>query len=418
MRKKTSTFAPVKDPSSIATLSTSGDRILTTHVGSLPRSEPLLQLLLDKEQGKGLDEQRFEAQVQQDLAFVLRKQSEVGVDIPSDGELPRLGFSFYVKDRMTGFGGQSQRGTVTDFAKFPGYARLKAQRAPSGEAIGKSATLYVMPACLSAVHYDEHRHAAHRELHLFRHAVTQLKETQSPQATFVTAASPGIVSTTLLRDPAHPHYHTDRDYVLALADALRQEYELIVEHGHILQLDAPDLALERQIMFVDRPLDEFLRRVELHIEAINRAVVNIPRERVRLHVCWGNWDGPHLDDIDLEPLLPLLYQAKIGGLSLPFANPRHQHEIKLLKRYPLPRGMVLIPGLIDVTTNYLEHPEVIADRIENIANMIGDPRRIIAGTDCGFSTFAGYVMVAEDVVWEKLRMLSAGAALATTRLFS
>ena len=396
----------------------STDRILTTHVGSLPRSEPLLQLLVDKEQGKAVDEQWFEAQVQHDLAFVLRKQTEAGVDIPSDGELPRLGFSFYVKDRMTGFGGQSQRGTVTDFAKFPGYARLKAQRSTSGEELGKSATLYTMPACLSAVHYDEHRQAARRELRLFREAVTQISDTKSPRETFVTAATPGIVSTTLLRDPAHPQYHTDREYVLALADALRHEYELIVGQGHILQLDAPDLALERQIMFVDKPLDEFLRRVELHIEAINRALVNIPRERVRLHVCWGNWDGPHIDDMDLEPLLPLLYQANVGGLSLPFANPRHQHEIKLFKRYPVPQTMILIPGLVDVTTNYLEHPEVIADRIENIANIIGDPARIIASTDCGFSTFAGYVMVANDVVWEKLRALSEGAALATARLFS
>ena len=171
-------------------------------------------------------------------------------------------------------------------------------------------------------------------------------------------------------------------------------------------------------MFLDQPLDAFLKRVELHIEAINAALANIPRDRVRLHVCWGNWDGPHIDDMDLEPLLPLLYQAKVGGLSMPFANPRHQHEVKLFKRYPLPSDMVLIPGLIDVTTNYLEHPEVVADRIETITDSVGDPKRIIAGADCGFSTFAGYVMVAHDVVWEKLRMLSEGARLATARLFS
>ena len=397
---------------------THAGRILTTHVGSLPRSDALLQLLVEKEQGRHVEAQRFAAQVQHDLNFVLRKQTDVGVDIPSDGELPRLGFSFYVKDRMSGFGGQSQRGTVTDFAKFPGYARLKARGSTAGEEISKSATLYTMPACLSAVQYDAQRTAARQELDWFRDALAQTVPAKSVRDTFVTAATPGIVSTTLLRDTAHPQYHTDRDYVLALAEALRHEYELIVEAGHILQLDAPDLALERQIMFVDKPLDEFLRRVELHIEAINRAIVNIPRERVRLHVCWGNWDGPHLDDMDLEPLLPLLYQANVGGLSLPFANPRHQHEVKLLRRYPLPKSMVLVPGLIDVTTNMLEHPEVVADRIEHIANMVGDPTRIIAGTDCGFSTMAGYIMVAEDVVWEKLRMLATGAMLATTRLFA
>ena len=393
---------------------TSQDSILTTHAGSLPRSEPLMRMLLDKEQGNALDEASFESQVRDDLVFILQKQREVGIDIPNDGELPRLGFSFYVKDRMTGFGGHAQRGTVTDFAKFPGYVALKTGR-PAGEEIKQSATLYAMPECQSAVLYDAEKRVAHQELRLFSQALHNDKATAE---TFVTAATPGIVSTTLLRNADNPDYATDRDYVLALAEELRHEYELIVEQGHILQLDAPDLALERQIMFLNQPLDAFLKRVELHIEAINAALVNIPRDRVRMHVCWGNWDGPHIDDMDLEPLLPLLYQAKVGGLSMPFANPRHQHEVKLFKRYPLPSDMVLIPGLIDVTTNYLEHPEVVADRIETITNSVGDPKRIIAGTDCGFSTFAGYVMVAHDVVWEKLRMLSEGARLATARLFS
>ena len=205
--------------------------------------------------------------------------------------------------------------------------------------------------------------------------------------------------------------------MLALAEELRGEYELIVEHGHILQVDGPDLALERQIMFVDKPLDAFLKRVELHIEALNAALVNIPKERVRLHVCWGNWDGPHIDDIDLEPLLPLLYQANVGGLSIPFANPRHQHEGELFISYPLPDDMLLFPGVIDVTTNYLEHPEVVAERIARIVDVVGNRERIIASTDCGFSTFAGYTMVADDVVWAKLQVLSEGAALASKRLW-
>ncbi len=395
----------------------SADRILTTHVGSLPRADRLLQMLVDQEAGQAIDAAAFEKQVAYDLDYILQKQDEAGVDIIGDGELPRLGFSFYVKDRMAGFGGHSPRGTVTDFAKFPGYAKLKQQQAASGDEISKSATLYAMPECQCAVQYDSERRAAQQELRLFTQSLERTGVGNRATETFVTAATPGIVSTTLLRNPDHPDYATDRDYVLALAEELRSEYELIVEHGHILQVDGPDLALERQILYVDKPLDAFLKRVELHIEALNAALVNIPKDRVRLHVCWGNWDGPHIDDMDLEPLLPLLYQANVGGLSIPFANPRHQHEGELFVSYPLPDDMLLFPGVVDVTTNYLEHPEVVAERIERIIDVVGERERIIASTDCGFSTFAGYTMVAEDVVWAKLHVLSQGAALVSQRLW-
>ena len=395
----------------------SADRILTTHVGSLPRADRLLQMLVDREAGQAIDAAAFEKQVAHDLDYILQKQDEAGVDIIGDGELPRLGFSFYVKDRMAGFGGHSPRGTVTDFAKFPGYAKLKQQQAASGDEISKSATLYAMPECQCAVQYDSERRAAQQELRLFTQSLERTGVGNRATETFVTAATPGIVSTTLLRNPDHPDYTTDRDYVLALAEELRSEYELIVEHGHILQVDGPDLALERQILYVDKPLDAFLKRVELHIEALNAALVNIPKDRVRLHVCWGNWDGPHIDDMDLEPLLPLLYQANVGGLSIPFANPRHQHEGELFVSYPLPDDMLLFPGVVDVTTNYLEHPEVVAERIERIIDVVGERERIIASTDCGFSTFAGYTMVAEDVVWAKLHVLSQGAALVSERLW-
>ena len=198
---------------------------------------------------------------------------------------------------------------------------------------------------------------------------------------------------------------------------MRKEYELIIARGHMLQLDAPDLALERQIMYLDKPEKEFLERVDLHIDAINRALVNIPPEKVRLHLCWGNWEGPHCDDIDLEPLLPFLYKAKVGGLSLACANPRHNHEIELFRKYKPPQDFVMYPGCIDVTYNYLEHPGVVAKRIVEFVNVIGDRERVIASTDCGFSTFAGYVMVAEDVAWAKLKALSDGAALASKQLW-
>jgi 5-methyltetrahydropteroyltriglutamate--homocysteine methyltransferase len=205
--------------------------------------------------------------------------------------------------------------------------------------------------------------------------------------------------------------------VLDVAREMKKEYDFIVSQGHVVQLDSPDLAMERQFMFQGRPLKEFLERIELHIEAINLAVADIPQNKVRLHVCYGNWDGPHLDDVDLEPLLPILYRAKVGALSLACANPRHQHDFKTLKKNKLPAGMILLPGVIDVTTNYLEHPEVVADRICQWVDVVGDRERVVASTDCGFGTFAGFTFVAEDVVWAKLQMLRDGAKLASERLW-
>lgn len=390
----------------------SANRILTTHVGSLPRSESLLGMLGDIEAGKPVDRDAFRAEASVGMTAAVRAQAAAGIDIGGDGEIPRLGFSIYAKNRMAGFGGHSARGTVTDFEKFPDYAAFMSRRA-GVDNIAKSATTWDMPQCVDALSYNESQ--AVEELDLFDEvlAATSLPFGQ----TFVTAATPGILSTTLLRHPEHPTYPDDEAYVYALAEMMRQEYELVVSRGHMLQLDAPDLALERQIMYLDRPLSEFLARVELHIDAMNRALVNIPPERVRLHVCWGNWEGPHCDDIDLEPLLPLLYRARVGGLSLACANPRHQHEIELFRKFVPPPDLVLYPGCIDVTYNYLEHPELVAKRILEFVEVIGDRERVVASTDCGFSTFAGYVMVAEDVAWAKLAALCEGAAIASKKLW-
>jgi len=233
---------------------------------------------------------------------------------------------------------------------------------------------------------------------------------------FITAASPGIVSTTMLLAPNNPAYKTDSDYVMGIANELKKEYEYIVREGYILQLDAPDLAMERVVMFGDQPLKTFLDRVALHIDAINVAVADIPPDRVRLHVCWGNWNGPHQDDVDMVDLLPILYKAKVGALSILLGNPRHEHETQAFKKLPLPKDMILIPGVIDVTTNYLEHPEVVANRICAAVAAVGERERVISGTDCGFGTFASYEFIAEDVVWAKLKALSDGAKLATKRL--
>ena len=233
----------------------------------------------------------------------------------------------------------------------------------------------------------------------------------------MSAASPGIVSTTMLLSPNNLDYKNYAEYVLGIARELKKEYEYVVSQGYVLQLDAPDLAMERVIMFGDEPLNVFLDRVALHIEAINLAVADIPRDRVRLHVCWGNWNGPHQDDVDMVDLLPILYRAKVGALSIPVGNPRHEHETETFRKLPLPSEMLLIPGVIDVTTNYLEHPEVVANRICAAVSAVGARERVIGGTDCGFGTFASYEFIAEDIVWAKLKALSEGAAIATKRLW-
>ena len=397
-------------------MQTSKDRILTTHVGSLPRSERLLKMLSDMETGAEVDRAEFVAQARIEMTQAVQMQAAKGIDVAGDGEIPRLGFSIYAKNRMRGFGGKTVRGTVTDFVKFPEYAAFMGKRAGIDN-IAESATTWQMPQCVDTLLYDDVQ--ALEELDLFESVLASEAEAQPGfSQTFVTAATPGILSTTLLRHPDHPTYADDSEYVYAIAREMKKEYELIVSRGHILQLDAPDLALERQIMYLDRPQHEFLERVDLHIDALNLAIADIPPEKIRLHLCWGNWEGPHCDDIDLEPLLPFLYKANVGGLSLACANPRHQHEIELFRKYPPPPDMMLYPGCIDVTYNYLEHPEVVAKRICEFVDVIGDRERVVASTDCGFSTFAGYVMVAPDVAWAKLGALSEGAAIASKKLWS
>ena len=230
--------------------------------------------------------------------------------------------------------------------------------------------------------------------------------------TFWTAPSPGIVASAMQND----HYDSLSDYVNAVADALRIEYEAIVAAGHVLQIDAPDLAMERHRLFAERPLEDFLAFVELVVSALNRALAGVPREKVRLHVCWGNYEGPHTFDVPLEELASRLYEAKVGALVLSMANPRHAHEHSTLAKQPPPGDWNLVAGVIDTTTNYVEHPEVVAERVETAAKAVGDPRRVLAGTDCGFDTSTGFGIVAEEIVWEKLRALSAGAELATRRL--
>jgi 5-methyltetrahydropteroyltriglutamate--homocysteine methyltransferase len=379
-------------------------RILTTHVGSLPRPPALRDLLVRRDRGEAVDAAALAREVAAAVAHVVGKQLEVGIDVGNNGEQPRAGFSTYVAGRMRGFGGASRRLPARDLIDFPDYADMLARRRKDAARIADA------PQAVAEVEYADLRPAA-EECDGF------LRETdgRAPGFTerFMTAASPGVIATILLS----AHYRSHEAYIRALAREMRKEYELIHSRGLLLQVDCPDLAMERVRFFQNDSLEAFQQAVALHVEAINQATAGIPADRIRLHVCWGNYDGPHTHDVALEAVLPLLYRARVGALSLPLANPRHQHEYRVLRRHPLPDSMLLLPGVIDTTTNYVEHPEVVADRIAQAVDAVGDRTRVIASTDCGFGTFAGSEMVAHRVVWAKLGALVEGAALASRRLF-
>ena len=393
-------------------MKTSDERILTTHAGSLPRTQALTDLLVRREQVKPVDAAAFDREVDRALDLVVGRQLAAGIDIGNDGEMPRIGFSTYVAERMSGFGGESTRNTPTDMVKFPDFAAFLGRQIGTSENLAR---VWNAPQAVDAVRYDETLSGVTAECDALARCLA--RQPEGFEEVFMTAASPGIVTTTLLRADDNPAYGADADYVMGVARELKKEYDYVVSRGHVLQIDAPDLAMERVIMFGERPLGDFLERVELHVEAMNVALADIPREKVRLHVCWGNWQGPHQDDVPVEELLPILYRARAGALSIPLGNPRHEHETAAFSKLPLPDDMVLIPGVIDVTTNYLEHPELVANRICAAVDAVGERSRVIAGTDCGFGTFASYEFVANDVAWGKLGALAEGAAIATRRLW-
>jgi 5-methyltetrahydropteroyltriglutamate--homocysteine methyltransferase len=380
-------------------------RILTTHVGSLPRPPALRDLLVRRDRGEPVDPAALEREVGAALSRVVTGQLESGIDVGNNGEQPRAGFSTYVAGRMKGFGGTSRRDLAQDLIDFPDYAEMLARRRRDAARIGDA------PQAVAEIEYADLGPAA-RECDDF------LRETDARPRGFVerfmTAASPGVIATILLS----AHYASHEQYVMALGREMRKEYELIHARGLLLQVDCPDLAMERARFFRRDSLERFLQMVELHVEAINRATAGIPPDRIRLHLCWGNYDGPHTHDVPLEAVLPIVARARVGALSLPLANPRHQHEYRVLRQHPLPDAMLLLPGVIDTTTNYVEHPEVVADRICAAVEAVGDRTRVIASTDCGFGTFAGSEMVAHSVVWAKLAALRDGAAIASRRLWS
>ncbi len=379
-------------------------RILTTHVGSLPRPPALRDLLVRQDRGEAVDGAALTREAEAAVRHVVDKQLEAGIDVGNDGEQPRVGFSTYPAKRMRGFGGESTRRMARDIAEHPDYA-ARLSRARAG-----AARINDAPQAVAEVAYTDLGEAV-AECELFQKCASAARA--SFAEAFMTAASPGVMATIML----DAYYGSHERYVRALAREMRKEYELIASRGFVLQLDCPDLAMERARFFQDEPLDRFLDGVALHIDAINEAVAAIPPDRVRLHLCWGTYDGPHTHDVPLEPLLPIIYRARVGALSLPLASPRHQHELKAFRRHPLPGGWLFLPGVIDSTTNVVEHPEVVADRICAAVEAVGDRTRVLAGVDCGFGTFAGSQLVEESVVWTKLRTLREGADLATKRLW-
>jgi 5-methyltetrahydropteroyltriglutamate--homocysteine methyltransferase len=385
----------------------SSERILTTHTGSLPRPEKLTQLFVRRALGEPVEADEIAALGRQAVREVVPRQAAAGIDVGNNGEQQRDSFFLYLKDRLTGLGGSWQRPSRADVDRYPAFKRRWLEQTSSKARVSPNEGL---PMAVGAVRYKNPA-AIEAECRDFMDVLAA-----NPGVfveAYMNAPSPGIVAAAIKNE----HYDTTDNYLTALADALRIEYEAIVRAGFVLQIDAPDLALERHISFKDQPLREFQGFVESVVAAINCALTEVPADQVRLHVCWGNSESPHDCDVPLRDILPILLAAKVGAFVLPFAGPRHAHEFRCFAEHPLRDDQLLVAGVIDPLTNIIEHPEVVADRIERVAAVIGDRTRVLAGTDCGFDTSAGWGRVAEDVVWAKLRTLRDGAALASSRLF-
>jgi 5-methyltetrahydropteroyltriglutamate--homocysteine methyltransferase len=383
----------------------SKDRILTTHAGSLPRGEPLGTMLIEEEARKPVDSGKLKEAIDARVSHVLKKQVEVGIDDVNDGEQGRVGFQTYVPQRMSGFGGTSDRPYGQDWTSFPQFNERFYQRLPP-----KIGMVYGAPQAIEDIKY---RGTALINAEVER--LNRLGAAVKPRVSdfFMNSASPGIVATTML----NAYYESYEAYLAAIAREMHTEYSAIVKGGNILQIDAPDLAMERTMLFQDKSDAEFVKILEQHVTALNKALEGIPADRVRLHVCWGNWEGPHVHDVAMEVILPTLYQANVGALGLEFGNSRKQHETAALRKHKLPDQMLLIAGVIDSKSNIVEHPEVVAQRIEGVVAALGDRERVIAGVDCGFGTFVGWEWVTEDVVWAKLKTLREGADRASARLW-
>jgi 5-methyltetrahydropteroyltriglutamate--homocysteine methyltransferase len=370
-------------------------RFLTTHTGSLPRPDDLIRMMFAKEEGVPVDAVALAARVRSAVAEVVSKQAQAGIDVIDDGELSKPSYATYIKDRLEGFGGTSHPLQYQDLVDFPGMARRVF--GDPGRARRKT------PACTGPISVRDSRAAA-ADAENLKMALGPVKAEEA----FLTAASPGVVGLFFRND----HYPSHEAYLFAIADAMKHEYEAVARAGFVLQVDCPDLAMGRHIQYAALSVDEFRKMARLHIEALNHALANVPPEQARVHLCWGNYEGPHHYDVPLADIIDVVFTARPQGISFEAANPRHGHEWKVFERVKLPTGKVIIPGVIDSTTNFIEHPELVAERIGRYARLVGR-ENVIAGTDCGFGTWVGQAAVDPDIVWAKLASLAAGARLAS-----
>jgi 5-methyltetrahydropteroyltriglutamate--homocysteine methyltransferase len=374
----------------------STDRILTTHTGSLPRPADLTATLEAYDAGTAPNPETFDARVRRAVADIVRKQVEAGVDIISDGEQGKVGYSTYVKHRLTGFEGQSSVAVRADWADFPEAAARYIRAGGS------------RPACNGPIAWKD-RQAVQRDIANFRAALAEVHAEEA----FMTAASPGVIAHFLRNE----YYPSREAYLAHLSDVMKEEYDAIAQAGFILQLDCPDLGMGRHLAFPDLSMGDFVKIAEGNVEALNHALRDIPPDRMRLHLCWGNYEGPHHRDIPLKEIIGVVLKARPQALSFEGANPRHEHEWAEFRDVRLPEGKVIIPGVLDSTTNFIEHPELVAQRIVRYAELVGK-ENVIAGSDCGFGTFArSNYQVEPEIVWAKMQAMAEGARLASTQLW-
>jgi 5-methyltetrahydropteroyltriglutamate--homocysteine methyltransferase len=377
----------------------STERFLTTHTGSLPRPDDLVRIMYAKEEGIPVDHQALAARVRTAVAEVVKKQADIGIDIVNDGETSKPSYATYIKDRLDGFGGTGNTFVYQDLADFPNLA--KRVFGDPGRSRRKT------PACNAPIRVRDES-AAKIDVENLKSALVGANATRA----FMSAASPGVVSLFFRND----HYASQEAYLFAIAEAMRHEYEAVAGGGIVLQIDCPDLAMGRHIQYAALTLSEFRKRAAMHIEALNHAVANIPPEQLRMHVCWGNYEGPHHCDVPLADIIDLVFTARPSAISFEAANPRHGHEWTLFERVKLPAGKVLIPGVIESKSNFIEHPELVAQRLGRYAKLVGRDN-VIAGSDCGYGTWVGQAAVDPDVVWAKLGAMVEGARIASRRFW-
>jgi len=377
----------------------STQRILTTHVGSLPRPEKVTELIFAKEREENVDQTEFDETIADAVKNTVARQVDCGVDIVSDGEMSKISYATYIKERISGFEGDTPRSPPQDLLDFPSFLEKQARSGGTPE--------YKRPKCTGEIR-PVNPEPLEADLNNFRDAL----EAVNVEEAFMNSASPGVIA---LFQP-NEYYKNHDEYLEALAEAMRVEYEGIVEAGFLLQLDSPDLGLGRHMLFADKPEEDYQRLAGAHVDVLNHALRNIPADRVRMHVCWGNYEGPHHHDAPMSAVLPIALRAKIGALLFEASNPRHAHEWTTFRDADLPDDLILIPGVIDSTTNFVEHPELVAERICRFADIVGR-ERVIAGSDCGFATFAGFGAVDGEIAYAKLATMATGARLASDRLW-